>query len=665
MFRHSSIFRSTALSVIVSLLTLPFAGCKFNPEFEEGLVTAKGQGGEGCAFIQGNGGGNAWSEQGIVSVPEDAEKLIIGSFADADNADLENAEIKLTSPDGSQSLVLANGKVNAVGFSEVDMTTPIIDQTINDYYQDVLLRDLSDQATEEDWEELLSRLQGYAPENPIEDIPENVLEGLDDAITEMKQYKDTITFASEECKPSNGLIVFGPQAGNWKIEASSQSGAGAFQSLIWTVPKDGDSTAIDHIAEALAEQTGGTRLSSRVGTGEGEDPKGARHLVQFGYPNPRTTAVGPGPGEGEDPEGTWHLEQFRYPDPSTADFYRAQAIDTSYRIVQWFVLRGIFTKAIDVVLTLEGNATLIGMGLFKERLKVLAIFVVAMIYRELLRNAALAELWYWRLAYTMNSVENFFQIFYLGQIVQTGIVERTVFKIPDIVLGPNDFEEIRLVGGNMVKEAVERDMWGFGSANTRPKNGKWQIDPEDLALVKPHGQQDGDCTIETIAGQTVMGEGNLTIMIATQPAKDVIPVKIQEEKVIASTRGEIWGPYTNQQGDQWVTRVGGDVIAVWKGEKRTYTAILHKPDADPVTRTYPPEALYDQEDVKAQHWGDNVWNLSDTDICICFLSYNISGLASGSPEDALNNFLRKHPNWEQEIVNAFPYYLEWWIEIIE
>ena len=597
-------------------------------------------------------------------MPEDAEKLIIGSLFDAENAHLENAEIKLTSPDGSQSLVLANGKVVAEGFSAVDMTTPIIDQTINDYYQDILLKDLPDQATEEDWDALLSRLQGYDPENPIEDIPENARKGLDDAIAEMKQYKDTITSSSEECKPSDGFIIFGPQAGNWKIEASSQSGAGAFQSLIWTVPKDGDCTAIDHIAEALAEQTGGIRLSSRVGTGEGEDPKGALHLEQFGYHYPRTTAVGPGPGEGEDPEGTWHLEQFRYPDPSTAEFYRAQAIDITYRIVQWFVLRGIFTKAIDVVLKLEGNATLIGMGLYKERLKVLAIFVVAMIYRELLRNAALAELWFWRLAYTMNSVENYFQIFYLGQIAQTGIFERMVFKIPDIVLGPNDFEEIRLVGGNMVKEAVERNMWGFGSANTRPKNGKWQIDPEDLALVKPHGQQDGDCTIETMAGQTVTGEGNLTVMIATQPAKKVIPVKVQEEKITASTRAEIWGPYTNPQGDQWVTSVGGDAIAVWKGEKRTYTVIVHKPGADPVTRTYPPIAVYNQEDVKAQHWGHNVWNLSDTDICICFSTWRMSGLASGSPEGALDNFLRRHPDWEQEIENGLSHYLEWWIEII-
>jgi hypothetical protein len=474
-------------------------------------------------------------------VPPNAEKLIIGSVYSTDNPDLNNAEIKLTSPDGSQIITLSGGTVNATGFTSVEMTTPVNDAAIDDYFNNVLLKDLPADATEEDWEELLARWQGFDPENPMDQVPTEVMEGLDNAIDEMKGYQNTIAATSEPCKPSDGFLVFGPQAGNWTIEASSQSETGAFRSLVWVVPEGGDSTAIDHIAEALAENTGG-----------------------FGF----SRSVRQGLGEGEDPGGAWHLELFRYPDPNTVEFYRAHAIDIVYKVVVWYVLRGIFSKAIDLVLTQEANATLISMGLFKARLKDLAIFAVATIYKEVLRYSALAELWFWRVAYSMNSVENYFQVFYIGQIVQSGIFERFTFKNPDIVLGPNDFEEIRLIGGNMAQDVIEREMWGFGSSNTSPKVGKWQIDPADLALVKPHGDQDGDdCTVETISGQTTLGSGNLTIMVATQPAKAVIPVTVEEEKATAETRGELWGPYTYQESGAWKSHRGRQCLCGVEGRE--------------------------------------------------------------------------------------------------
>ena len=637
MFRHSSMFKATALTVIFSLIILPFSGCGVdNTELIEGMITATGEGGEGCAFINCNGKGASWSKSGTIVVPPNAEKLIIGSVYSTDNPDLNDAEIKLTSPDGSQTITLAGGAVNATGFTTIEMTTPVNDVAIDDYLNDVLLKDLPDGATEEDWEELLARLRGFDPENPMDQVSTEVMEGLDDAMEEMEGYQNTIAASAEPYTPSDGLTVFGPQSGNWTIEASAQAEAGAFRSLAWAVPQSGDCTAIDHVAEALAQASG--------------------------FANTRNTRLGD--GEGEDPGGAWHLEQFRYPAPNTAEFYRAQAIDIVYKVVVWFVLRGIFTKAIDLVLKFEGSATLINMGLFKDRLKTLAIFVVATIYKEILRNAALAELWFWRVAYSMNSVENYSQIFYIGQIVEWGIFERFTFKNPDIVLGPNDFEEIRLIGGNMAQDVIERDMWGFGSANTSPKVGKWQIEPADLALVKPHGDQDGDCTVETISGQTTLGNGNLTVMIATQPAKEVIPVKVEEEKVTASTRGETWGPYTFQEGDAWKATAGGDVFAVWKGEKRTYTAILHKPDADPVTRTYPPEALYDSTDVANMYWGDNVWGLGEDEVAARFSSWRYTGLPGGTPQQALDNFLRSYSDWEQRTNEAFKYYLQWWLEII-
>jgi len=316
----------------------------------------------------------------------------------------------------------------------------------------------------------------------------------------------------------------------------------------------------------------------------------------------------------------------------------------------WFVLRGIFTKAIDLVLTLEGNSALITMGLFKERLKTLAIFVVATIYREILRYAALAELWFWRVAYTMNSVENYFKIFYIGQIVQWGIFERFTFKNPDIVLGPDDFEEIRLMGGNMAKDGIERNMWGFGSSNTISKVGKWQIDPVKLALVKPHGQQDGDCTLETISGQTIPGSGKLTVMIATQPAKAVIPVTVEEEKTGTETRGENW-LITYEDGGGWGVYAGGAIFAVWEGDIRDYLGMVTAPGYNPWYVTIKGSELYTKDSLVENNYDHNIWNLANDEVAYCFY-FDVRATGGETEQDALDTFYAIYgTNWVEDMQN--------------
>lgn len=449
------------------------------------LVTAVGAGQEGGAFLSSDGVG-AWSASGTLSVPAGAT-LVVG--ASGVNADLDGAQVTLRSPDG-HTITLGGGAVALSGFQAQDLAEAS-DPALEAYFEDVLLLDLPDPATEQDWSDLFDRWSGADPEHPMPETPDAIMQGLDQVAAPPA---GTVALA-DAARPRDGLIVFGAAQGTWSIEASAAEGSGPFQLIAWAAPDGGGRESIEHVAAALAA-AGGT-VSGALGMGEGEDPGGA-----------------------------WHLEQFRYPPPDTLEFYRAQAIDVTYKVVQWLTLRGLFTKAIDVVLKFAGVESIVAVGLTKDRLKVLAIFVVATVYREILRYSAIADLWFWRAAYCLNGPDYYFQIFNLGRIVEKLGFESYTWDHEEMLLDLNDFEEIRLLGGNMVREKIKREWWGIGGPFSSPRVGKWSITPATLAQLDVHGEKDGDCTVETLLGTTKPGSGQLTVVVATQPAKVVIPVRV-------------------------------------------------------------------------------------------------------------------------------------------
>jgi len=144
---------------------------------------------------------------------------------------------------------------------------------------------------------------------------------------------------------------------------------------------------------------------------------------------------------------------------------------------------------------------------------------------------------------------------------------------------------------------------------------------------------------------------------------NLLQVHLTSESVTAETRGEVWGPYTYQEGDVWKATAGGDVFAVWKGEDRTYTAIFYKPGEDPRNRTYSSESVYTKEEVMARFFGENVWKLADDEVAVGFSSWSYTGLPGGTEQQALDNFYRTHGNWEEEIQNSWQSYLLWRLEI--
>ena len=488
-------------------------GCPSNddPTSEQKLLAATSESGASAAFASSRGKAKAWTAVVDLVVPDGAELLVLSSIPGLSNAALTGASVQLASPDGLLSVSFAAGDVALTGFDPVDLTSPASDPTLMTYLDGTLLAGLPEEPTDEDLFALRELFSGSDPEHPLAPPPTAVMDGIDAGEVELRALRNAVAIGADAASPEQGLVVFGPSPGVWTLTVTTDEGAGDFEAMAWVLPAGGDGAALDAVAEALAA------ASER----------------------PATKLGALGPGEGEDPGGAWHLDAFRNPPAWSPNFFRAKAYQATYTVVQWLILRGVFTKAIDVLLKLDGTAALVTAGVTKDQLKTASIFCVAMIYRNILKNAGLADLWFWRIAYSLNSPDNYHRVFYLGNVVREGVFERFTFKPEPIVLGLNDFEERELLGGNMVQDPLKRQMWGFADSSEAPKVGKWKISPTNLALVKPRGQQDGDCTIESVMGQTTPGKGTLTVVVATQPARLEVPVTVAAELVLTASPAKI------------------------------------------------------------------------------------------------------------------------------
>lgn len=489
-------------ALLLGLASASACGDESKPAPFQGLVTATGAAGEGAAFVASDGGGQAWSASGGLTVPPGAEMLVIGSIGEAVNADLQGVTVVLRSPDGAKTIRLSGGVVVATGFDVFTPTTTPADTELAQWGEDVLLVELPPDPTDEDVMALLARFRGFDPEHPLADLPASLSPALEARLDELQGLRDSVIAGAEAATPSDGLVVFGPAAGTWTIEVEAEGGAGAFQALAWSVPSGAGGSEIAHVAEALAGATG-----------------------------LRTGALAI--GEGEDPGGDKTLQDFMHPAPGSPEWYRAQSYWIIYKTMKFYVLRWPFTLWVGWVLSKLQNPAVIAAGLaIGDRLKDHAIWLGVMLYSVSLPLGKI-ERWFFRIAYTMNSVEGQFRVFYLGQIVTKSIREGYEFAFSPLVMSMDDFEEYRLIGGNMAQDPIaERKMWGFGDKDERRRLGKWTATPEGIVEVSPRGEQDGDCTVETIIGKSKPGVGELAILVTTQPAKVVVPITVSPELAI-------------------------------------------------------------------------------------------------------------------------------------
>ncbi len=504
------------------------------------LVTAVGAAGEGCMAASGAGDGQAWARNSVLSVPVGADELFIGSLSTQPNPDLQGVEVSLVSPDGTQTIVLGDGEVTCTGFVERDLSDPETDADLEGYF-DSLAAELPASPTEEDYSALLDRVLGADAEDPAPEVPEGLFAAIDDYVSATSGYTDTISIDRTGLTPSDGVFVTGPRAGNWTVNVTVGADAGAFSTMAWATSDGADlATTIDNVAGAL---------SGDVAAAE--------------------TGVSAAPCEGCDPGCSGLVRDFRYPPPDTPEFYRSFALKVIYDVVVWLLLRGIFTKAIGKVLDI--GAKLSPKIITPGRLKTLAIFVIAGIYKEILRYSELAELCFWRFAYSASSDDNFTRVCYIG--LYTSDVSWT--WSPSLSLRPGETKTLQLCAGNAMRVPQPPEFWREWQPGKPLSVATWTIDPADgMATLQPDGDQSESCGVE-VDDDPQVEEGTMTVLVSNQPAKATWPVEITDvvSYVLSGSPSENTAIYVDDNLDVYLN--GGakvvDTGAGYAGPKGPFT----------------------------------------------------------------------------------------------
>ncbi len=498
--------RRVALAVLVSWISLLAAGCggggggRPAPSAQNKVTTAIGTGQEACAAAN-CGGAQAFHQTGTIRVPAGAAELFIAALAESANPDLNQARVTLTSPTGGQTIVLANGAVTTTGLTQRDLAAPATDAALQAYFT-TLTAGLPATPTADQIMTLLGDLKNPDPANPPGAVPAGVRAGIDAHRTLLDSYQDTVATSAVPLKPSDGVIVFGPDAGNWTLDVQSSAGSGKASLIVWALPAGAGSTAFDHIGAALA--SAGAPVVAAV--------------------RPLASCTGCDPGCVE------ALRAFRNPPIGTAEYYRAKALAGLWFWLKWALFRGLFTAAIGKILDLVNKEIQLTLGLTFEGLKDRAIFSLVCIYTALKVVPETAADIFWRMAYCYTEVHRWCQICYLGLITpyKGGVLQQYNMKPPPIELEADDSLKVELCGFNMVKDCIIRQYWGFGGPGaTAPAT--WQLNPSDLATAIASGSRQGFCTVKSPKDPTAES-GTLTAMIGSQPAKGEFDVKVNAIK---------------------------------------------------------------------------------------------------------------------------------------
>ncbi len=470
--------------------------CRKPPPAQNRVTTAVGAGQEGCAAAT-CGGAQAYSGTGTLQVPAGASELFIASLGDTANPDLNQAQVTLTSPTGTQSIRFANGAVTMTGFTARSLAEPTTDAALEAYCT-TLAAGLPAKPTPEQVMTLLGDLKNPDPANPPPAVPAAVYAGIDAHRALLDGYQDTVATSTVALKPTDGVIVFGPDPGKWTLAVQSNAGAGKASLIAWAIPAGADSSLFDHIGAALVSAGAPTLASIR----------------------PAAACTGCDPGCVET------LKAFREPPAGTPEYYRAKAIGALWFWLRWALFRGLFTAGIGKILDLVNKEIQLTLGLTFEGLKDRAIFSLVCIYAVLKVVPETACDIFWRMAYCYTQVDRYCQICYLGLVTPYGpsVVPRYNMKPPPLELEAGDSLRVELCGFNMDSQCIIRQYWGHGGPGYHsPAN--WTIGPSGLATITASGDRQGFCTVKSPLDPTVTS-GTLTATIGQQPARGEFQVKV-------------------------------------------------------------------------------------------------------------------------------------------
>lgn len=461
---------------------------------DDGVTAAVGDGGEACAVATCDGSGPAWTRTATLTVPAGAQQMLIGSEPGTTNPDLTGAQVRLTSPDGLQTITLAGGAVTHTGLSEESLAAPDTDAAIGSHLE-ALVGELPADPTDSDWASLAARIA--SEDATLPQLPSSVLASVESYGEQWRGVENSVAGGGTR-KPSDGLLVLGPQPGQWQVEVTCQAGAGAFTAMAMVVPTQISEASLTNMAAALA----GVDAS----TVHGE------------------ACTGCDPGCDED-FAKWKNPQF-----GTAHWFYIKALKTVWSAIVWYLLRGSFTKVIDVMLALF--VVEMGAWIAKDEYKAVVIYLVSRLYALILKGYGLAENAVFRFFYCVFNSTRWDQVCYLG----VGLGQAVLWpdQIESLERSPGETTDVSLVGANAMMWVLMPDIWGKANPWDTAKSAKWECTPADLLTLTPRATGNSWCAVGA-PDPPKSTAGQLTVTVDTQPAKFTCAVKVTMKYVLSGS----------------------------------------------------------------------------------------------------------------------------------
>lgn len=487
------------------LLLEAYLQSQWTPD-RDALITAIAPGGQGCAGVICRGDGIAWSKTGKVSVPPGARELVVGSSLDLPNSQLHGAQIRLTSPDGLRSLTLGDGTVAASGLAQRSPAAPATDAALYNHFVQTTQR-LPAAPSDADWELLLNAMLYGDPDLPV--LPDSFWTAVDAAMADIDSATNALLTDGSALSPQVGLIIQGPQAGDWTIEVTKGSSSGSFVATAWVIPSGSDTCSLTQVAEALAGATASPGVRPQMDWCTGCDPG----------------------CEGD-------FQAWKNPDKYSAQWWYLKTWGTVISVLTWWLLRGSFTKAIDFLLDhytgMLRLAPWIGAIIAKDDYKTGCIYLISRVYALILKSWPKAEALILRFLYCtgfdprLKWGTRWNQICYIGlsmpgvPIWMAGVVWDGPFVIEN-----GQRKLMLMIGANPLRMSILPDHWGQQEVGDTVKSASWEVKADGLLLLDPRATSNSQCMIEC-PEDPIDDEGTMTLTIANQPAKGEFPVKIEE-----------------------------------------------------------------------------------------------------------------------------------------
>lgn len=479
---------------LLALLVLPLAGCAGGDGGRNRLVAVHVAGGASAVAAGHEAGAGAFDGAVALEVPEGSRRLLVVSVPGLANADLAGVRVVVTSPDGARRIVLEDGAAVPTGFVEVDLPDADPDGTLA-AFATALRQALPASFVEEDLYGLMERGGALLVGEGFPRLPEGVaadlavfgaaLEALDDAVVRFDGVRT----------PTRGVRVYGPQAGDWRVEVAFGKGVEAFEVRVLALPGEVDLATVDALASALASaREDGIVASAQEAGCTGCDPGCDRAI-----------------------------DAWRHPSPGTQDWERAVLLRGAWALFEGIVIvegAACLALALAALVPVETVAAIAAVfALSSETFIAVVALTASTIFQAITDFDNVAEDLYWRFAWA------WWDPLHFGTACHFGLADTS--PRPPFTLAPGGSVYPVVTVLNALRRELAPETWAHGTAGAGQPL-QWDADREDVVELEPtESNRCRACTVRAVASP---GDdaAKVTVTLPSQPARRDFDVAITD-----------------------------------------------------------------------------------------------------------------------------------------